>query len=70
VTRSNNRRTTAKLAALAVLASGTLFSACSSRLKDATVSGATGYLFTLLDPATVLAALAGSTADSTTAGGV
>lgn len=42
-----------RFAALALLASGTLFSTCTSRFKESAVDGATRYVFTLLDPLSI-----------------
>jgi len=38
---------------LLLLSGGTLFSTCTSRFKASAVDGATSFLFTLLDPATI-----------------
>lgn len=43
-----------RFAALVLFTSGTLFSTCTTRLKEATVDGATNFLFsTLLNPTTI-----------------
>ncbi len=50
------RRT--RFAALALLSTGTLFSTCTGRVKDAVVEGSTNFLFALLDPGAIAALLA------------
>jgi len=44
-------------AALAVFSSGCLFTNCATRFKEVAVDGATAYLFSLLDPATIVSQL-------------
>ncbi len=49
------------LAMAAALAGGSLFSACDTRLRDAAVDGSKSYLFSLLDPTTLIEALVDDT---------
>jgi hypothetical protein len=59
------RRT--RFAVLALLSTGTLFSACTGRFKDATVTAVTDLIFTALDPGAIASLLTGS--DSGAPGG-
>ncbi len=54
MSRSNAGRSKLAMVLAAALTSGTLFLSCQTRFKDAVVDGATSYLFSILDPETIV----------------